>query len=47
MELFFQDGYQDVDGDGDPDLSPDGVGRNAIESADAPMLFEAVVESKT
>ena len=40
VELFFDDGDEQVDGDGDPDLSFDGVLAGPVESLDAQMLLD-------
>ena len=39
-QAFFEDGDQDIDGDGNPDLSFDGVLRGPVEGLDAEVLFD-------
>jgi hypothetical protein len=38
--LFLDDGYQDVNGDGNPDLSFDGILGGSIKRFDAKVLFD-------
>lgn len=40
VEAFFDDGHQHMDGDGDPDLSFDGVFGSAEEGLDPQVLFD-------
>ena len=44
VEAFFDDGHQHIDGDGDPDLSFDGVFRGAEEGLDSQVLFDPFEE---
>ncbi len=44
VEAFFEDGDQDVDRDGDPDLGLDGVLGGAEEALDAQVLFDPFEE---
>lgn len=44
MQAFFQDGDEQVNGDGAPDLGAHGVWTGAIEGFDAEMLFEPFEE---
>jgi hypothetical protein len=43
-EFLADDGDEDVDGDGDPDLRFHRVGRSAIEGFDTKMLFDPFEE---
>ena len=45
MQAFFQNGDEQANGDGAPDLGADRVGRRAIKGFDAQMLFEPFEES--
>src|SRR5690349_362196 len=40
MQPFFEDGYQKVNRDGDPYLSPHGIKAGSVESFDAQVLFD-------
>lgn len=42
--MFLDDGYQDVNGDGDPDLSFDGILGGSIKRFDAEMLLDPFEE---
>lgn len=44
MQTFFQNGDQQVNGDGAPDLGAHGVGRSAVKGFDAQMLLEPFEE---
>lgn len=44
MQAFFQNGDEQVNGNGAPDLGAHGVGRSAVKSFDAEMLFEPFEE---
>ena len=44
MELFLEDGHQDIDRDRDPDLGLHGVWRSAVERLDAEVLFDPFEE---
>ena len=44
MQTFFQNGDEQVNGDGAPDLGAHGVGAGAIEGFDAQMLFDPFEE---
>lgn len=44
MELLFQDGHQNVDADGNPDLGLHGVGRCAKEAFDMQILLDPFEE---
>ena len=44
METFFQDGDEQINGDGRPDLRAQGVGACGVEGFDAPMLFDRLEE---
>ena len=44
MQTFFQDGDEQINGDGAPDLGAHGVGAGAIEGFDAQMLFDPLEE---
>ena len=43
-ELFFEDCDQDINGNGDPNLSLNAVGRGAEEPFDAQVLFDPFEE---
>ena len=47
MQLFLDDGHQNVDGNGSPDLGFDLVLRGALEAFDAQMLFISLKNSST
>ena len=44
MKTFLDNGYQHINGDGDPDLSLDGVLRCSVKGLDAQMLFDPFEE---
>ena len=44
METLFQDGDEQINGDGRPDLSAHSVGRGAVKGFDAERLFEPFEE---
>ena len=44
MQAFFQNGDEQVNGDGAPDLAAHGVGRSAVKGFDAEMLLEPFEE---
>ena len=44
MEPLLQDGDEQVNGDGRPDLGVHGVGRGAVKGFDAQVLFEPFEE---
>ena len=43
-KLLLDDGHQDVDGDGDPDLGLHGVLGGAVEALDAQVLLDPLEE---
>ena len=43
-KFFLDDGYQDVNRDGDPNLSSDGVLAGAVKCFDAQVLFDPFEE---
>ena len=44
MQLLFDNGYEDVNRDGNPDLSLQGIHRSAVELFDAQVLFDPFEE---
>ena len=44
MQTFFQDGDEQINGDGAPDLSAHRVGRSAVKGFDAQMLLDPFEE---
>jgi len=44
MQTFFQNGDEQIDGDGRPDLDPHGVGRRAVKGFNAQMLLDPFEE---
>ena len=45
MQTFFQDGNEQINGDGGPDLGPHRVGRRAVKGFDAQVLLEPFEEA--
>ena len=44
MEFFLEDGHQNVNADGDPDLGLDGILAGPVKSFDAQVLFDPFEE---
>ena len=44
VKFFLDDGYEDIDADGDPNLSTDGILAGAIKRFDAQVLLDPFEE---